>query len=134
MNKRKNWKTAAIVLIIAGLLICTVSLAMLGFDFKKLNTVKYATNTHDQLGEFQNIRIDTDTAKVEFVYAEDGECKVVCHEDEEHPHSVRVEGDTLVVEKEKKTIWQHIFFNFGFWTDTPSVTVYLPEKEYKTRF
>ena len=63
--------------------------------------------------------------------SEDGVCRVVCHENEKEQHHVRVEGDTLLIEKDKKSIWQFVFVNFGAWTDTPSVTVYLPETEYK---
>ena len=127
----RKWKIAAAVLLIAGVLICAVSLATLGFDFKKLSTVEYTTNTYELTEEFSNIAIDTDTADIVFKRSEDGTCKVVCHEDEKDPHRVRVDGDTLRIDKEKKGIWQFMFFNFGFWADTPSVTVYLPVTEFK---
>ena len=131
MNGRKNWKRIAVILLIAGLLVCGASLATLGFDFKKLNTVKYTTNTYEPEASFQHICIDTDTADIKFELSEDGICKVVCHEDEKEQHRVRVEGNTLLIEKDKKSVWQFLFINFGSWTDSPSVTVYLPEKEYK---
>ena len=127
----RKWKITAAVLLIAGVIICAVSLATLGFDFKKLNTVKYTTNTYELTESFSNITIDTDTADVIFKLSEDGTCKVECHEDEKEPHHVRAEGDTLRIGKDSKSIWQFLTFNFGFWTDTPSVTVYLPETEYK---
>lgn len=78
---------------------------------------------------FENIAIDTKTADVDFVLATDGVCKVVVSEKSGLQYSVSVQDNTLTVKFEDTRKWyQHLTFN----TETPNVTVYLPDVEYKT--
>ncbi len=121
------WLAAAVVLIILGIFMSASALGMNGWDFTKLGTVKYVTNTHNLGEEFTNIFFDTDTADILFVPSGDGKCKVVCHEPENQKHTVSVSGDTLTVSVRDQRKWyEYIGISFG----SPKITVYLPESEY----
>lgn len=126
MKKSKKWMTAAFLLLGAGVLICVISLAVLGFDFKKLSTVRYVTETYDIKDNFQNISIDADTEKIVFVPADDGISKVVCCEETQDRHRVRVEGDTLTIDKEN----DRMRWKFGMIMESPEIAVYLPKNRY----
>ena len=90
---------------------------------------KYETNTHDITEEFNNIAIKTDTADVNIVLSESGECKVVCYEESKKSHSVVVQNSTLTVNVINDKKWyDYIGFNF----DSPKITVYLPKSEYSS--
>ena len=127
---KKNVKISiliASILCVAGLLICTAGLFLMDFDFSKLNTLPTKTNTHVVTEEFTNISIQTDTADVVFAISEDDSCYVVCNETEKLTHSVRVEGDTLVIQREDHRKW---YDHIGISIVEYSVTVYLPRFEY----
>ena len=128
MRKSGKWIITAIVLLVTGIVICGVSFGVLGFDLGKLSTVTYVTNTYDVSEKFQNISIDGDTENIKFVVSEEGKCRVVCFEEENDLHTVRVEDQTLTIEKkDRKGFW----WNVSIATESPSITVYLPEKVYK---
>lgn len=127
MNKKK-WIITGVIFLGVGVLICTIMLVTLGFDFKKLSKVTYVTNTYDVKENFKNITIKGDTEKISFVLSEDDECKVVCREDENNLHEVKVDGDTLIVKSKNKKHWH---FNIGIAMESPEITIYLPKEEYK---
>ena len=96
MTKKSGfWLILGAILVISGILGFTVLMGSLGWDFTKLGTSDYETNTHEIAADFTNIRIDVDTANIAFLPSDDGKCKVVCHEDADDKHIVSVEGDTL---------------------------------------
>ena len=128
MRKSGKWIITAIVLLVTGIVICGVSFGVLGFDLGKLSTVTYVTNTYDVSEKFQNISIDGDTENIKFVFSEEEKCRVVCFEEENDLHTVGVEDQTLTIEKkDRKGFW----WNVSIATESPSITVYLPEKVYK---
>ena len=128
MGKSGKWIITAIVLLVTGIVICGVSFGVLGFDLGKLSTVTYVTNTYDVSEKFQNISIDGDTENIKFVFSEEEKCRVVCFEEEYDLHTVGVEDQTLTIEKkDRKGFW----WNVSIATESPSITVYLPEKVYK---
>ena len=128
MGKSGKWIITAIVLLVTGIVICGVSFGVLGFDLGKLSTVTYVTNTYDVSEKFQNISIDGDTENIKFVFSEEEKCRVVCFEEENDLHTVGVEDQTLTIEKkDRKGVW----WNVSIATESPSITVYLPEKVYK---
>ena len=94
MGKSGKWIITAIVLLVTGIVICGVSFGVLGFDLGKLSTVTYVTNTYDVSEKFQNISIDGDTENIKFVFSEEEKCRVVCFEEENDLHTVRVEDQT----------------------------------------
>lgn len=112
-------------LVLVGSIIFTGVMMVFKWDFTKLSTVEYKTNSYDIAESFKNIRITTDTADVVFVKSKS--VKVVCHEEKNTLHSVNVEDDTLVIEDIYNKEWyKNIGINFG----TPKITVYIPEGEY----
>jgi len=123
------WLIAAVILVFLGLIMFTMVLAANGWDFKKLGTVQYETNTHTIEESFSDISVNTDTADIVLVPAGDGACKVVCHEEVKVKHTVSVQNGTLTIKSVDERKWyEHITISF----ESPKITVYLPETEYGT--
>ncbi len=126
-TRTKIWLIIAASLVLIGGIIFAGVMSMLKWDFAKLSTVKYETNTYEISDTFNDISMRTDTADVIFAFSDDGKCRVVCHEDEKAKHSVTVEEDTLVISIiEEKSWYDYIGINFA----SPKITVYLPKTEY----
>ena len=126
-KKTKIWLVIAAVLVLVGGVVFGGAMAALNWDFAKLSTNKYETNHHEVNNAFTAITINTDTADILFVPAEDGRSSVVCYELENANHSVTVKDDTLVVEiTDTKKWYEHIGINFA----TPKITVSIPQGEY----
>ena len=127
----KAWLIAAGILILTGCVLFAVLLSGLKWDFSKLSTGKYETNIYEVDKTFGNISFTTDTADISFALSDDGKCRVECYEEENAKHSVSVEDDILTVKINDKRAWyDYIGFNF----ESPKITVYLPETEYKALF
>lgn len=125
MSKTAKWLIAAGILVLLGSLIFAGGMTMLGWDFTKLSTQKLETNEYSVTQDYKNIKIVTDTARVEFLRAE--ETKVTCLEEENGKHEVSVRDDTLVIELHNTKKWyDYIGICFG----TPKITVALPEGAY----
>ena len=121
------WMIAAAILVALGMIMFAASLAANGWDFKKLGTEKYETNTYPIGESFGDISIHADTADLIFAPADDGECRVVCHEQVKVKHAVSVQNGILTIEAVDTREWyEHINISF----ESPKITVYLPEKEY----
>ena len=115
------------VLTVTGLAVMFFSLLAVGFDWSKLDTIEYTKKTHTVTEDFIWIGVETDTSDLRFALAEDGVCRVECYESEKTPHSVAVEGTTLVIRQTDERKWyDHIGFHF----ETSAVTVYLPKTAY----
>lgn len=123
----KAWLITAASLILIGCILFAGVMSTLGWDFAKLSTVRFETNTHDVTEPFGNISLVTDTANIVFALSNDGKCSVECYEEENAKHSVTVENGTLTVKvNEQKNLYDYIGFNFG----SPKITFYLPNTEY----
>lgn len=123
------WLIIATFLVFLGSAMFTVAIAESNWDFAKLGTVKYETNNYQIDEEFQNVSLQTDTANIVLVPAEDGVCKVVCYEEEKIKHSVSVQDGTLIIDRVDEREWyDYIGISFG----RTKITVYLPDKEYDT--
>ena len=109
----------------AGLIIGGITFAVFGFDTTKMSTSKYTTNTYEADKGFMNISIEGDTEDIVFVKSDDDNCKLVCYEEVDRPHDVKVENNTLTVTRKNKAYW-----NFGINFEEPKMTVYLPETIY----
>ena len=125
---KKFFIVIAIILLVAGLSLFSVAFAMAGFKFSKLGTQKLEENTYTPDGEFENITIKVSTADIKFKPAEDGKLSVVCRELSRDKHEVEVKDGTLSIKNNDKRKW---YDNISFFSKSPSVTVYLPEKDYK---
>lgn len=116
----------AAVLIVSGLILFTFLMMSNEWDFSKLSTEKYETNTYDIVDSFENIQIDTDTANITFALSDDAKSKVVCYEREKVYHSVSVSNGTLFIKTVDKRKW-YDFIQIDF--RSPTITVYLPYEE-----
>ena len=63
-KKTKIWLITASCIAIVGLIIFAGVMTAMNWDFTKLSTVKYETNTHEITEEFKGIKVDTNTADI----------------------------------------------------------------------
>lgn len=123
----KIWLFIATALTVAGLIMFGVIMTMLKWDFTKLSTDEFETNTYTVSEPYGSVSVNTVTADVTFIPSENGETKVVCYEEVKVTHSVTVKDDTLVIEVNDQRKWyDHIGIHFT----QPKLTVYLPAGEY----
>lgn len=123
----KVWLIIGSSLVLAGGIFFACVMSTLGWDFAKLSTARYETNTYKISNAFSDISITSDTANIIFALSDDGTCRVECYEEENAKHSVTVENDVLAVRIDNQRPWyDYIGFHFG----SPKITVYLPKTEY----
>lgn len=129
MNKKmKIWLLAAGALVLLGCLLFTGVMAAQDWDFTRLSTVQYETNTYEIREDFRDIAVTTNTANITFALSDDGLCRVECYEAESEKHSVAVEHDTLVIQTVDPGGW---YAQVGICFETPRITVYLPGSQYR---
>lgn len=123
----KKWLITAASLTVLGFVVFAGAMAALGFDFSKISTIKYETNTYEVSEEFDKISIDVDITDIVFARSDDESCKVVCFEAEKVKHSVRCTNGTLTIEMTDDRKWyDYIGISFA----SPKMTIYLPQSEY----
>lgn len=123
----KIWLIIATALVILGAILFAGVMAQYDWDFTKLSTVKYVTNTYEVHGEFDKISINVDTTEIEFVPTENETCSIVSFEAEQVKHSATVQNETLIISTVDTRKWyDHICISLG----SPKMTVYLPQNEY----
>ncbi len=126
-GKTKLWLIIATILVVIGCVIFASVMTILKWDFIKLSTDKFESNTYEIIEDFSNISIVSDTADIVFEASDNETCSVVCYENENEKHSVFVQDDTLFVKINSKTEWyEYIGINF----DSPKITIFLPKSEY----
>ena len=128
-KKRKICLIVAGALCVAGMLIFAAAMTALGWNFKRLDTVEYERNSHEITDAFHDICIESDTADIVFLPAEDGVCRVECYEMTKAKHAVTVKDGALTVTIADERAW---YDYIGFSFDSPKITVYLPESAYGT--
>ena len=118
------------LLILAGGVLFVCTMFTLHWDFSKLSTKEYETNTYEISEDFHSITINTDTADILFVLSSDGRCRVECYEETNANHAVAAKDGTLTIDlAEEKTVADAIC-NIGINIGSPKLTVYLPQAEY----
>lgn len=123
----KIWLIVGTSLVLLGIIVFGGAMAMLKWDFFKLTTRNYETNTYEISEDFDSVSINTDTADIVFVASDDEKCKIVCYEEEKMKHSVSVvDGKLSVSAVSTKKWYDHI--NIG-WSGNPMITVYLPKNK-----
>ena len=124
LNTAKIWLIVGAGLVILGLMIFTIVMSVNQWDFSRLSTVKYVTNTHTFSESFTDISIETTTADILFAPSGDNSCKVVCHEQEKRLHTVTLQDGILrISEADERKWYDHVSISF----DSPQLTVYLPQ-------
>ncbi len=126
-TQTKVWLITAISLILVGTILFGGAMAMFGWDFSKLSTVKYEESKYEIKDDYNDISINTSAADVELVVSKDPGTTVVCYEESNLKHTVAVENGVLTIKLEDTRKWyEHIGVNFG----TPKITVYIPKREH----
>ena len=126
-NKTKVWLVIAILLIIVGAIIFGGMMTVLKWDFSKLSTEKYQTVSYKTADSFENINIDSRTAKIDFVLSDEN--KVECFESKKISHDVYVQNGTLTItEKDNRKWYDHI----GIFFKTPKITVCLTKTQFNS--
>ena len=127
----KIWLMTAAALVALGVILFAGVMANYDWDFTKLSTVTYVTNTYEVSDEFDKISINVDTTEIEFVPTENETCRIVCFEAEQVKHSATVQNGTLIISTVDTRKWyDHICISLG----SPKMTVYLPQNEYALLF
>lgn len=125
----KKWLITAASLTALGFIILIGAMAALDFDFSKISTLTYETNTYEVNGDFDKISIDVNITDTDIVFAQsdDESCQVVCFEAEKVKHSVRCTNGTLTIGVTDNRKW---YDYFGISFASPKMTIYLPKSEY----
>lgn len=121
------WLVLAVVLIIIGLILFTVIMQGFRWDFTKLSTQSFETNTYEITEAFTGITINTTTADIVFILSDNEKCQVECFEEETAKHTVAVQDDTLVIQVTEHKAWHDYI---GIHLHTPRITVTLPRSEF----
>ena len=119
----------AVSLIIVGITVFTTAMFTLDFDFSKLNTTEYTTNTYEYTDLVKNIEVDLETTDITILPASDDEIKVVCFEDEESTHNVFVENNILKIDSPDKKWFEYI--SIGSF-EHAKISLYIPDGNYST--
>lgn len=126
-GRMKAWLIIGASLVLFGAIIFVGVMSFMGWDFSKLSTIKYESNTYTVKEEFKDIAIITDTADVVVLPASGESVSVECNERAKSKHLVEVKNGVLSVKIEDKREWyDYIGFDFG----TSKITLYIPEGEY----
>ena len=128
-KQNKIWLIIGASLLFLGLIMFSLVMMVNNWNFTKLSTVEYETNTYEVSNRFNGISIKTKTADIVFESSDDGECKVVCYEEEKVKHSVSVQDETLIINVIDDRKW---YDYFGITLSSPKITVYLPDAYYDT--
>lgn len=128
----KIWLVSAALLIVLGITAFAGVMTSCGWDFSKLSTVEYQTNTYEITDSFNSILVDVDTADVAFIASTDGKCKVVCRENANDTHRVAVENSTLSVTNptDVQKWYEYININIG----SPLIEIYLTDEHYDSMY
>lgn len=126
--KTKIWLITAAALFLIGCLLIGGTMMALQFDFSKLSTTKFETNSYTVTEGFDRISMKTDTADIVFLPAEDGNCKVLCYEPANEKNTVAVQDGVLTIQTVNEKKW---YDYIGIHFITPKITVYLPQSQYQ---
>ena len=127
MKSTKAWLLIAGAMILAGLLLFGGVMTMLQWDFCKLGTENFETNTYEITDSYADMSVLTKEAFVVFMPSTDGKTKVICYETEKQKHAVSVCDGVLVITQEDTRAW---YDHIGLHIAQPKITVYLPKETY----
>ncbi|MBQ6714581.1 MAG: DUF4097 family beta strand repeat protein [Clostridia bacterium] len=124
----KIWLILATVFTLSGIIVFTLAMNLAGWDFMKLSTDKFETETYEFQDDFENISVKIDTAHIKFLPSDTENAKVICKETKKEKHEVSVNDGTLNILLKDKRHWTDYisFFSLG----SSEITVYLPKTEY----
>lgn len=115
-------------LILVGSIIFVLLMTNLNWDFTKISTYKFESNTHQITQTYTKIDISTNEADIEIVPSQNGQTYVICYEKTKIKHSVQVIDDTLAIRAVDSRQW---YDYIGFSFVSPKITVYIPQGVYE---
>ncbi len=125
----KIWLIIAASLILVGSIIFAGGMTAMKWDFTKLSTNKYETNSYELTEDFNSISISTSTADIEILPAESTKSSVVCYEQTNVKHTLEVKDGSLVINEVDTRNWhEHIHIGVNF--EATKIAVYIPQGEY----
>jgi len=127
----KAWLIIASTLVALGLVIFAGVMSAYDWDFSKLSTVTYETNTYEVSGAFDCISIDVDITEITFVPTDEETCRIVCYETNMVKHSATVQNGLLTINTIDARKW---YDHIGIFLGAPKMTVYLPKDKYADVF
>lgn len=113
--------------IIVGLVAIIAVWAKADWKFSMITSANFETTTHEELSDFENIKINSDTADITILPSTDGKSKVVTFEHKDAKHEVSSADGTLSITLNDRR-GPGRFINISA---NPEITIYLTEKEYK---
>lgn len=123
------WLIIGAILITVGGVIFVGAMTVQNWDFRKLSAQKYQTSFYEITEDYGNLSIDVGTSNIDFLPSESEKCRVVCYEQKNVEHTVLVKDGTLRIQSVDTRKWyEHI----GIFFTTPTLTIYLPQKEYES--
>lgn len=126
-RKTKTWLIIAASLIGLGCILFGGAMTVLNWDFTKLGTMKYETNSHSLEEAIIDINIATKTADVIIRPSGEEEISVVCYEQTRAKHTVAIKDGVLEIRMVDERKWyDYIGINFR----SPRITVSIPRGQY----
>ena len=115
----------AATLILAGGLLFTCVLWASGWDFTKLNSSDYESETKEISEDFDSITVSSDTTDILLALSENGKTYVDFYKKTDSLYYVSVIDGALTIELSEEK-WYKDIFDFG----QETVTIYIPEKKF----
>lgn len=128
MSKTKTALLASAACVVLGLALGLAGFARAGFDWLKLDNTVMKTQTVAITQPFSDLEVEGAECEIRLVPSPDGVCRVTSTADERIALTAQVEGDALVVARTDSRPWFHWF---GIHFQTSSLTVALPQREYR---
>lgn len=123
----KIWLIIGTALVLVGCIIFGGMMMALKWDFNKLSTVKFETNSYNIEDDFHSISIKSSTADILFISTQDEVASVVCFEKSKAKHTVSVVEGTLTISQKDERKW---YDNIGITLHYPEIKVFLPQQQY----
>lgn len=119
MKKTRNvFIIISIILMTAGIIICSASLCMTGFDFSQFTTSMTGTEVkqmnRDFKADYQRIIIDTKDREIKFEKSDDDKFHLEYTESEKRKIDISENGSELSVIEQFEYKWYDYIFNFDF--------------------
>lgn len=97
---KKSGKIAMIAasgMVFAGIVISLCAMCAMGFDFSKMETATFRTETHPVEQSFSRICVEGAGSDVRLYLSDDDSCRVQCHEREGLESIIEIKDDTLYI-------------------------------------
>ncbi len=129
---KKSGKIAMIAasgMVFAGIVISLCAMCAMGFDFSKMETATFRTETHPVEQSFSRICVEGAGSDVRLYLSDDDSCRVQCHEREGLESIIEIKDDTLYIRQQDNRTWKQYI---GIFVEHDEIGIYLPESSYQS--